>query len=244
MADDHTGLRTEIADALRDFFDGHHAVVQEEDLATALDFCFDGLLDRALVVGADHGLHGLLVRRRCLDGAHVTHAHESEVEGARNRRGAECEHIDEAEEVLEFLLVLHPEALLLINHGEAKVFEAHVLRNDAVRADDNVHGSLGDTLQNFAFAVRRCEAAEHFDGHGKLAHALADVFPVLACQHCGGHKDRHLAPPHDGLESSTNGDLRFAEADVGTQQPVHGFFSLHVAFDLLHTAELVGSFAV
>ena len=127
VADDDPCFRAKRADAAGDVLDGDHAVVQKEDLAAALDLGIDGLLDDALVIRTDLRLHRLLVRRWSLDGAHVTHAHQGQVKRARNRRGTEGEHIDEPEDLLELLFVLHAEALLFIDHHEAEILEAHIL---------------------------------------------------------------------------------------------------------------------
>jgi hypothetical protein len=229
---------------MRDFFDGGDAVVEEENLPAALDLGVDGLFDDSLVIRADLRHHGLLVRRRRLDGAHVTHAHEREVKRARNGRGAEREHIDEPEEVFELLFVLHAEALLLVDHREAEIFEAHVLRDHAMRADDDIDRAFADALHDLAFLVRRREAAEHFDGHGELAHALADVFVMLAGQNGRRHQNGDLSASHHRFERSANRHLGLPKADIGTKQAVHRLFGLHVAFDLLRAAELVGRFAI
>ena len=218
--------------------------MQEENLPAAFDLGIDGLFDHPFVIRADLRHHRLFVRRRCLDGAHVAHAHEREVKRARDRRGAEREHIDEAKEVFESFLVLHAKALFLIDHREAEVFEAHILGNYAVRADDDIDRAFADALDDLALTILRREAAEHLHRHRELTHALADVFPVLAGQNSRGHQNGHLAATHHRFERGTNRDLGLAKADIGAQQTIHRLFSLHVAFDLLRAAELVGRFAI
>ena len=104
------------------------AVVEEIDLPVARHLALDGLADDPLVVGRDDGLDRMPVGRRGLDRAHVARAGEREIKRARNRRGGKRQHVDEPEELLEFLLLLHAEALLLIDDDEAEVLELDVLR--------------------------------------------------------------------------------------------------------------------
>ena len=100
--------------------DRHHAVVQEENLPAAVQFALDGVADDALVVLRDDGLDGQPVVRRRLDGAHVARAGEREVKRARNRRGAQRQHVHQLAQHLELFLVQHAEALLLVNHHQAR----------------------------------------------------------------------------------------------------------------------------
>ena len=46
----------------------------------------------------------------------------------------------------------HAEALLLVNHHEAEVFESDVVLHDAMRADDDVHGPGGKVFDDVSSA--------------------------------------------------------------------------------------------
>ena len=120
-------------------FNRHHAVVQKENLPAAIQLALDGVADDAFVVLRHDGLDRQAVVRRRLDGAHVARAGEREVKRARNRRGAERQHVHERAQPLEFFLVQHAEALLLVNHHQAEFLEPDVALNQPVRADDDVH---------------------------------------------------------------------------------------------------------
>ena len=102
-------------------FDGHHAVVQKENLPAAIQLALDGVANDAFVVLRHDGLDRQAVVRRRLDGAHVARAGEGEIKRARNGRGAERQHVHERAQPLEFFLVQHAEALLLVNHHQARV---------------------------------------------------------------------------------------------------------------------------
>ena len=114
---------TSVCELLRHRLDRQHAVVQEEDLPAAVQLALDGIADDALVVLRDDGLDRQPVLRRRLDGAHVARAGERQVERARNRRGAQREHVHQLAQHLELLLVHHAEALLLVDDHQAQVLE-------------------------------------------------------------------------------------------------------------------------
>ena len=107
-------------------FNRHHAVVQEENLSAAIQFALDGVADDALVVMRGDRLDRQPVVRRRLDRAHVARAGEREVKRARNRRGAQRQHVHQRAQALEFFLVQHAESLLLVNHDEAEILERDV----------------------------------------------------------------------------------------------------------------------
>ena len=130
-----------------------HAVVQEENLAAAIQFALDGVADDALVVLRDDGLDRQPVVRRRLDGAHVARAGEREVKRARNRRGAQREHVHQRAQQLELLLVHHAEALLLVNDHQPEVLERDVVLQQPMRADDDVHRARRQILDD-ALAAR------------------------------------------------------------------------------------------
>ena len=152
---------------------------------------------------------------------HVFHADEREVKRARNRRGGEREHVDQLEELLEFLLVQHAEALLLVDHHQAEILENDVARNQPMRADDDVDPAVAQLLQDLALFALRAEAAEHFDAHRIIEHALAKRFEMLLREHRGRREDGDLFAVHDRFEGRANRHFGFAEADVAANQPIH-----------------------
>src|SRR5262249_57971679 len=103
--------------------------------------------------------------RWCLDGGHVFGANEREIERAWNRRGREGKDVDELEQLLEFFLVHHAEALLFVNYDEAEVFESNVAGNQTMCADYDVVPALSQQVEDFALFALRSEPAEHFHSH-------------------------------------------------------------------------------
>ena len=114
------------------------AVVDEVDLAVAVQLAVDGPLDRLVVEPEDPGLDRLAVGRRGLQVRDVADAQQAHVQGPRDRRGREGEHVDRRPERLEPLLVLDAEPLLLVDDDQAEVLERDVLLDEPVRADQDV----------------------------------------------------------------------------------------------------------
>ena len=243
MADDHARAFAKLADAVGHALNGLDAVVQKINLSAARKFSVDGVADHAFVVAADDGLDRLTVRRRGFDHRHVPRAHEREVKRARNWRGREREHIDEAEFFLQRVLVFHAEALLLVHHDEAEVFEMHIRGNDAVRADDDIHTAVGEGLDHAALLGGGAVAAEKLDGERILAHALAEVLPMLLRQHRGGRNNCGLLAAGYSLERRADGDLGFSKTHIAADEAVHRAGRFHVLLRLADGAELVGRFS-
>ena len=138
VRDGDARLGDQMAHLLGHVLDVLHPVVHEEDLTLAEELASDRLRHRAVVV-LPHVREDRLTRlRRRLHEREVTDAGETHLERPRDRGGGEREHVDVLAEVLDLLLVLHPETLLLVDDEQAHVLELHVVGQQAVRADHDV----------------------------------------------------------------------------------------------------------
>ena len=120
----HPGLGHQLADPAGRLLDVLHPVVHEEDLALAEQLAADRLGDRPLVVLADVGEDRLALGRRGVEQGQVADAGEAHLQRAGDGRGREGQHVDVGAQLLDRLLVGHPEALLLVDHEQAEVLEA------------------------------------------------------------------------------------------------------------------------
>src|SRR5690349_638199 len=73
--------------------DGFDAIVNEENLAIASEFGFDGSLNEFFLKGSDDSLDGEAIARRRFNDGHVTKADERHVQGAWNGRGRKGERV-------------------------------------------------------------------------------------------------------------------------------------------------------
>ena len=194
--------------------DGLDAVVHEEHLPAPVELPQDGIPHEACGGLGDAGLDGQAVLRRGLDDAHVSDAHERQVQRARDGRRRERQDVDLGLELLEALLVGHAEALLLVDDDEPEVPEADVPAEQAMGADDDVHAARREAGQRVLLLGAGHEAGQraHRDGIGRQA--LAEGHEMLRGQDRGGHQDGDLGAGLDGLEGGAQGDLGLAVADV------------------------------
>ena len=136
------------------------AIVQEENLAAAIEFALNGVANDALVVLRDDRFDGQTILRRSFDRAHVARAGEREIKRARNGRGAEREHIHQLAQQFELLLVHHAEALLFVDDHQAEILERDIVLHQAMRADDDIHRAGARSFDDFAVARRRVRKRE------------------------------------------------------------------------------------
>ena len=138
--------------------------------------------------------------------------------------------------------MLHTEALLLIDHNEAEIFKCHILGDDAVGSDNDIHTAFIETLDDFLLFVRSAVAAEEFDRHRILAHSFAEILKVLLREHCCRSDDGGLASTRDGFECRSNGDLGFSKSHIAADEAIHRARGFHVRFGFPDRLELVWRF--
>ena len=195
--------------------------MDEINLAAALQFLLDGRADQLVVPAGDHRLNGHAVLGRRLDHAHVAQPHQRHVQGARNRRGRHGQHVHFFAKLLQPLLVAHAEALLLVDDHQPEVGELDVLREQAVRADQDVHLAALDLLDDLLLLLGGAEAADHLDVDRERGESPLEGLKVLEGQHRGGRQHRDLLAVAHRLEGGAHGDFRLAVTDIAAQQAVH-----------------------
>ena len=132
-----------------------HPVVDEKDLAAPGQLPADGRLDHRFLRPAEIGADGPAVLRRGVDEAQLPEPRQGKLQGPGDGGGGEGQDVHGAPPFLELLLLLHPEALLLVDDDQPQVPEDHVLGQQAVGADDDVHLALGQVRQNALLLRRR-----------------------------------------------------------------------------------------
>ena len=115
-----------------------HAVVDEEDLPAARELAPDRRREEPLVERTDERPHGTAVGRRRLDDRQVADARQRHLERARDRRRRQRQDVDVDAHLAQLLLLRDAEAVLLVDDQQPEVLEPDVLREQAVRPDDDV----------------------------------------------------------------------------------------------------------
>ena len=102
------------------------------------------------------------------------------------------EHVHAGLELLQAFLLRHAEALLLVDHQQAEIGEAHRLAEQRVRADDDVDRSVGQPRPGCRRLLRGDEARELCHAHRQAAEAFAERGMMLAAQQRRRHHDGGL----------------------------------------------------
>ena len=217
------------------------AVVDEEHLPAALELRANRALDHRRVELHDLRLDRQPVARRRLDHRHVANADQRHVQRPRNRRRRHRQHVDLLPELLDLLLVRDAEALLFVDDEQAEVAEDDVLRQQPVRADDDVDLPGGEIGQRLLLFLLCPEAADHVDAHRESRRSAP--CSVRRCWNAStvvGASNGDLLAVDHGLERRAHRDFGFSVADVAAEQPIHRRRRLHVARDVGDRALLVG----
>ena len=115
-----------------------------EALAAAEMLAQQAFADDDGIEGRDVGADRQPVERRRGDEREFAHAGECQLQGARNGRGGERQHMHVGAHFLQALLVLDAEMLLLVDDQKAQIAELDRLRQQRMGADDDVDVARGD----------------------------------------------------------------------------------------------------
>ena len=200
--------------------------------------------DQVLVVGADVGADRAAALGRRLDHRDVAQARQAHLQGARDRRRRERQHVDLQLQLAQQLLLLDPEALLLVDDDQAELLGADVAGEQPVGADQDVDLAGLEVGEHRFHLGRLAQAGDALDPERQVGEALAEGAEVLLGEDRGRHQHHHLLAVGGRLDRGPQRDLGLAEADVAADQPVHRPLGLHVALHRLDRLQLVGGLAV
>ena len=81
--------------------------------------------------------------------------------------GAQRQDVHLATKLLEAFLVADAESLFFVHYGQAKILELHVLLQQPVRTDDDIHLPRFEPFNDLLLLLVSAEPAEHFNSHRK-----------------------------------------------------------------------------
>ena len=223
--------------------DALNAVVQHIHLSAARKLAQNRVAHQSVRVFHDVGLHRIAFLRRRLQQAHIANADHRHVQRARNRRGRERQHVQRLLHLLDGFLVIHAEALLLVHHQQAEVFELYILRQQSMRADDHVDFSGFELFQDLLL-LGGFEPADHLDAHRKMAEARLHGIKMLLNENRGRREHCRLLSAHDGLEDRAQRHFGLAIAHIAAEQTIHRAIRFHIALDILDCSHLIGRFLI
>ena len=125
VGDRDAGLGDKLKQPLVARLDRVDIVMEEVDLAPALQLSENGFPDQRVAFRPHKGLHGQPPLGRRRDHGEVPHAFKRHRHRAGNRGRGERENVDLGTKRLQFLFLPHAEPVLLINDDEPEVLEFH-----------------------------------------------------------------------------------------------------------------------
>ncbi len=213
----------EFLDARGDFVDGFDAVVDEVDLAAALEFELDGGAHDLLVELGDHGLNGHAVFGRRLDDAHVAQADRATCAACAGWAWRDMASTSiSLRSCLRRSLWRTPKRCSSSTTSRPRSW--NLMSLESRRWVPMRMSTLPvSTLSTMIFLLLGgAEAGDHLDVDGELREAALEGFEVLEAEDGGGREDGDLLAVLHGFERGAHGHFGFAVAHVAAEQAVHG----------------------
>ncbi len=189
-------------------------VVHEKDLPSPVDLAHDRVPYRPVVEGEYLRMYWKPVARSRVDDRYVAYPGDRHREGPRYRGRRHAEHVDALLHHLEDFLVPDAEPVLLVDDHEAEILEGYVLRQQPVRADDDVDLPLDDIGDGLLLPGGGNEPAEHLRPHREPGEPVGQGGEMLHREHRRRDEDRHLFPFEHHLERGPERHLGLPEPHV------------------------------
>ena len=233
------GIRNVASDQRGDVGKRGDARADDENLSVSAHLKVHGIGDDFVVKGVNLRLNRAAVGWRCLDDGEVAGTHQRELEGSWDGRGGHGQRVDVHLQLSQFLLHRHAEFLFFVDDEQAQVVPFHVLADEFVRADEDVHFSLGEVFQHVTCLGSGAGSAQIVHSHGEIFEARREGFEVLQCEDGGWHEHSHLLIVAGRFEGGAHGNFRFAKSHVATDKTVHRARTFHVALHFFCHAQLI-----
>ncbi len=147
-------------------------------------------------------------------------------------------------QLLQALLVLHAEALFLVDDEQAEIIELDRFRQQGMGANDDIHPARFHTVTGFRRLFARDQPGELFHFQRPAGKPLREGVVMLAREDGGRRDDGDLHPAHGGDKGPAQGNLGLAETDIAADQPVHGPAGGEIAQHIVNRVELVVGFLI
>ena len=151
----------------------------------------------------------------------IAHAGQRQLQRARDRRGAQRQHMHLRAQLLQPLLVADAKVLFLVDDQQTQIPELDRLAEQRVGADHDIDIAVGQPLLDLRQLLGRDQARglRHVDR--EPAKTLGEILAVLPCEQRGRHHHGNLLAVERDRKRRAQRHLGLAEADVAADQPVH-----------------------
>ena len=216
----------------------------DEALPAAMMFAQQRLAHHHVVPFHHIGAHRQAIDRRGLDGGEFAQTRHRHLQSARDRRGRERQHVHVGAQLLELFLVRDAEALLLVDDDETEILELGLLRQDRMRAHDDVDVALTEPLARFLGFLRGDKARETPDIEREAFEAGRKILVMLAGEQGCRRDHRDLLAVHRRDEGGAQRDFGLAETDIAADEAIHRLAAFEVRQDIGNGAVLIVGFLV
>ena len=214
-------------------------IVYNINLPASCDLPGDRFPDSLVTVLHDIRLDRQTVLRSLFQNAHIADPRKAHVQRPGDRCCRQREDIHILAHFLDLFLVGHAEALLLIDDEKAQVFKLHILGQQPVGPDDDIHHPGLQASDGFIHLRLCAETAQQADLHRIVLHPLGKCVVVLLGKDRCRHQHGDLAAFGHCLESGTDRNLCLAVPHIAADQAVHDLRGLHVFLGVGDRLQLV-----
>ena len=122
----HAGCGHECAHVFRNALQPLHTVVYPKHLSLALNLALQHFAQHRIIASQHSRCHWFAVLRGSFDDRQLAYARHGELQGARNGRGREREHVHVFFQRLELFLVAHTKALLFVQNEQGQIGQLYI----------------------------------------------------------------------------------------------------------------------
>jgi hypothetical protein len=161
-------------------------------LPAAIALAFQRISDNDRIEWRNIGSDRKTVDRRRRDQRQFANARQRQLQGARNGRRRQCQHMHILAHLLQALFVDDAEMLFFVDDQQAKPFELDGFAEERMRADDDIDGARLHRILGFNQILRRHEAGGLRDLDRQSFEPLGKGAEMLPREQRCRHHDRDL----------------------------------------------------
>src|SRR5262245_61632329 len=166
------------------------------------------------------------------------------MQGARDRRRRQTDHIDELAQLFQSFLVDDTEAMLFVYDDQAQIFKLDILLKQSVGSDQNIDVTSGGLSEDLRNLLRGQETADHFNAYRVIAKPMPKSLEMLLGQNRRRRQHGNLFAAFDGEKSGSHRHFGLAVADIAADQAIRRLSALHAGQGLIDGTLLIWSFFV
>ena len=194
-----------------DFIQIRNAWNHVEALSASIPLPEQGLPQNDGIERRDEGAHRQSVHGRRRDYGHFPHAGKRQLQGARDRRRRQRQHMHVFAQLLEPFFMAHTEMLLLVYNKQTQIPELDGFGQESMRSDHDVDLAVFDPLPHQRHILGRDEPGSLRHPHRIAFEPFAEGLIMLAGQERRWHDNGHLLALHHCNERRSESYFRLAD---------------------------------